>query len=154
MDSMKLIKKHGSPGGLPVMTVYIDADAPGEVDTLQLYEHYITLNRWTHCVIVTRESTPFTLSTLAKWLYDNGKIAAGADKSIPCFNVFEASVPTTADNTFTLKKSREVYSTDGTNVKMYEDDYKITYSDGVFTLASTGKQVNLSAPFYDSVITI
>lgn len=31
MDAIKIIKKHGEPGGLPVMTAYISADAPGEV---------------------------------------------------------------------------------------------------------------------------
>lgn len=30
MDAIKVIKKHGQPGGLPVMTVYVDPEAPGE----------------------------------------------------------------------------------------------------------------------------
>ena len=30
MDAVKIIKKHGSPGGLPVITAYVDENAPGE----------------------------------------------------------------------------------------------------------------------------
>lgn len=31
MDAVKIIKKQGEPGGLPVLTAFVSADAPGEV---------------------------------------------------------------------------------------------------------------------------
>lgn len=37
MDSIKIIKKHGQPGGMPVATVYVDDDAPGESKDLYLH---------------------------------------------------------------------------------------------------------------------
>lgn len=72
MDSIKIIKKHGSPGGLPVVTAYVDENAPGEAEK-KLYLHNISMGTFGHTIdIISNDSTPFSYTTLNKWLKDNG----------------------------------------------------------------------------------
>ena len=65
MDSIKVIKKHGQPGGLPTVTVYVDADAPGESsDPVPKYLHTIRAGDASSTsnliYIVSDSETPFT----------------------------------------------------------------------------------------------
>lgn len=71
MDAMKVIKKHGAPGGLPVVTIYVDADAPGEDRTL--YEHHISVTNYGEVLcLISDSSTPLDASTLNTILKDAG----------------------------------------------------------------------------------
>jgi len=75
MNAYKIIKKHGVPSGIPVITVYVDPEAPGEAPgESKQYQHVI------HCsspldlkvVIINNSNEPFTANSLIQWLTDKG----------------------------------------------------------------------------------
>lgn len=117
MDSMKLIKKHGSPGGLPVMTVYIDADAPGEAhEVVKKYLHSIDISDRCVVTVVTEDSTPFTLETFAKWLYDNGYTYSLGKPLYKATGVYLSHDQN--NTTITFYTIMGVYSSNGTTLKL------------------------------------
>lgn len=151
MQSVKIIKQHGNPSGLPVLTAYVDPDAPGETSD-PLYAHYVSVATFAHFVVVSKDNTPFTLSTLAKWLYDNG-FTSYTGTYMPCFTVFDIGTPSTPDNTFKLYTSVCVYSSDGTSIKLQQTNNTITYDDGKFTKTSQVQLRDMST-INDTVVEI
>lgn len=124
MDSMKLIKKHGNPGGLPVMTVYIDADAPGEAHAVK-YLHSVDLSDRCIVTVVTEDSTPFTLETFAKWLYDNNYTNASGKPPYKATGVYLSH--DTAASSITFYTIMGVYSSNGTAIKLQTSTRTVSF---------------------------
>lgn len=74
MDSVKIIKKYGQPSGVPVITAYVDEDAPGEAgQERKLYQHVITVKDCSF-TIINDDSKPWTLEKLKEFLILYGYI--------------------------------------------------------------------------------
>lgn len=58
------------------MTVYIDADAPGEAQEVKLYQHNILLSTGGVLSIVTKDSTPFTSDSFKDFLHNNNFVVS------------------------------------------------------------------------------
>ena len=146
MDSIKIIKKHGQPGGLPVLTVYVDEDAPGEGQ--KLYQHRITRNQsgnsWA-VVIVSTDATPFTGATFAKWLYDKGFISYGGGLPIQQLEV--------NTNNGTLQNQEALFSANGTYISVRYTSYTPSITDNTLTY-TTESTTALTSVIYDTVFEI
>lgn len=132
MDAIKIIKKHGTPGGLPVVTVYVDADAPGEAQASEpLYVHEIQAGAM-KAQVVTKDSTAYTMTTFVKWLQDNNHdathslVASGLDMSL-----------VNSGTTIALVVPQRFYADSNDKLKVNATRMEYTLADGVFTRSQT-----------------
>lgn len=141
MDSIKIIKKHGQPGGLPVVTVYVDENAPGETDST-LYAHYIKDAGGCLITIISKDNTPFTAVSLGSFLYENG--INSADNAIwfptsPQFSNTAEGVRYTYRN--------KIWGTSGASSNLKTENFgcPITYTDNKIVAGdTTGSTVTIS----------
>ena len=108
MDAVKVIKKHGTPGGIPTITAYIDESAPGELPAYSdsdngktltidsgvpkwvaggviLFEHHITIAGQgfsVHFIIVSNNAGAYTYTSLSNWMRMTGLV--DSSKIISC----------------------------------------------------------------------
>lgn len=153
MDAFKIIKKHGVPAGVPVITAYVDPDAPGEAQPLTLYQHIITYGD-NMVIINNNSSTLFTLNTFAKWLYDNNYKSATNAKSYYVIPHYDSI--TTANNTFTIIKHLGFFSDNGSRIYIATVKSTITFSDNTFSKVDSVENIaaTITNNFNDKMIKI
>ena len=144
MDSIKIIKKHGQPGGMPVVTVYVDEDAPGE--TKPIYRHRITRTKSSYSWsidIFNDDPTAFTAASLAKWLKDNGYTSYGVS-GYPIQQI----VINYANGS--LQTQETLFSSNGTTISMRVTTYSPVINESALTYTQESVTTTLST-IYDAV---
>ena len=147
MDSIKVIKKHGQPGGIPVVTVYVDEDAPGEYTAVKKYLHTITLDAVCTVIIINESSTAFTKATFAKWLYDNNYKSAGA-----VYKVTGNSITVNVEGNMVFDTMQGMYSNNETDIKITSSRKTLSFDSTENKLVvGTGTPTYTVSIVYDNV---
>lgn len=134
MDAYKIIKKHGVPAGVPVVTVYVDEDAVGEYSPR--FNHHISLADIV-IDIITSDATPFTTATFAKWLFDNGyKIPGSSSGRYPVSNVYCY----TSNNIMYIEQLKGIASSNGTAIIYYRTTFTISLGESALNITETSGQ--------------
>lgn len=130
MDSIKVIKKHGQPGGIPVITVYVDEEAPGEVN--DIYFHFIVTGLFSFGIF-TEDAEPYTTASFAKWLYDHGYTnATASNKRFPLTTTWESH----SANKLTLVRAGGLASSNGTSIQVGTSSTDVSIVDGVLSFTT------------------
>lgn len=147
MDSIKIIKKHGQPGGLPVVTVYVDEEAPGE--TKALYEHIICTGSIAVMAIITESGTAFTADSLADLLVASG--FDSASNALPLWGVSGLSARTDG---FSLRTYYSVYAnaTGSNRLRLRTNAQTVSLAEGVWTVQSPVASTGDFTSFNDKII--
>lgn len=132
MDAVKVIKKHGSPGGLPTITAYVDENAPGEAQAVSLYLHQVKTANYI-ILVYSSSKTVFTTATFAKWLYDNGFNTNA--KLYDC--VVPAAVPSVSSGQVQYYLIKGAYSTNGTVSSIRAKGYKLSVSSNTLSITES-----------------
>ena len=132
MDAVKIIKKHGSPGGVPTITAYVDENAPGEAQATSLYLHQIKASNYIFH-LYSSSDTPFTTGTFAAWLKNNG--FNSNTKLFSC--VVPASVPSVSSGQVQYYLLKGAYSTNGTVTSLRVKGYKLSVSSNTLSITES-----------------
>lgn len=146
MDAIKVIKKHGVPAGVPVITVYVDPNAPGERVTM--YGHRITTPGF-NLYIITSTSEPFTTASFAKYLYDRG---FRDDSTIMAIN--KTTFSQSGENKVRQQTLLGIFSNNGTQLKQSIKNEYLSVNTNILVLSDATISENFLITFNDDVYEI
>lgn len=143
MDSIKIIKKHGQPGGLPTVTVYVAEDAPGEFGgEVELYLHQLTMpttSPFGSINIISKDKTPWVRADLVAFLKDNNYTSTSSAFTLAPFS-------TAVVNSNKIRTAVSIYYKESTNKVIFRSrEFSFNIVDNAISISPGGVLVDFES---------